>query len=159
MTKYNPAEFSSEAREQIDYAANNCACSYLRKSARAVTRRFDELLEPIGIRSTQLVILVELGHRGPLSLIDLSAAMVMEKSSLSRTLKPLRARGLVAMLPIRGSRQKTVVLTADGAACLGQAIPLWIDAHRAFTEIVGESEWQVMKPNLEKIAAIADEGY
>lgn len=143
--------FSNEEAAGLASAADECACLNLRKASRAVTRRFDEILDECGLRSTQLVILLELANQGSMSLKALSNALVMEKSSLSRTLKPLRNRGLIEMTNRQGSRQKMVSLTDRGAEELRSAIPLWAKAQTEFMEIVG-AEWTQMRDKLGQIA-------
>ena len=45
-----------------------CACSNLRKAARAVTQLFDAALKPARIRSTQFALLVTIAKLAPLPL-------------------------------------------------------------------------------------------
>ena len=72
-----------------------CACQQLRKATRVVTQRYDEALRPIGLRSTQLPILVTLAAHGPLFMTDLAESLVLDRTTLIRTLRPLQRRGLI----------------------------------------------------------------
>ena len=72
-----------------------CACLQLRKATRVVTQLYDGALRPIGLRSTQLPILVTLAAHGPLSMTDLAESLVLDRTTLIRTLRPLQRRGLI----------------------------------------------------------------
>ncbi len=52
------AVLNKTERNQCAQALATSACVNLRKSSRAITRWFDEALEPCGLRSTQLAILL-----------------------------------------------------------------------------------------------------
>jgi len=74
-----------------------CACSNVRKAARAVTQLFDELLQPTGLRSTQFTLLVAVALLGEAPVTQLSRALVMDRTTLARNLKPLESLGLLTV--------------------------------------------------------------
>ena len=69
-----------------------CACLQLRKTNRVVTQLYDEALRPIGLRSTQLPILVTLAAHGVLSLTGLADRLVLHRTTLIRNIRPLQRR-------------------------------------------------------------------
>lgn len=140
---------SDDERRQIDFATSTCACLGLRKASRAVTRRFDEILDPCGLRSTQVVLLLELARSGPMTMTRLAEALVMDKSTLTRNLKPLRARGLVD-LDASAGRHKLAVLTDQGVERLRAAVPLWRQAQEEFLQTLGNADWPAMLTVLDR---------
>ncbi len=148
------ARLSKNERAGVEFASDSCACFNLRKAARAVTRQFDEALQPTGLRSTQAVILVELARRGPMPLGQFADAMVMDKSTLSRKLKLLRGKGLIVMKPGTG-RQKLVSISDQGIQTVREIIPFWRIAQKQFLQSFGEEGWDAVLPSLTKIAAPA----
>ena len=66
-----------------------CACSTLRRAARAVTAAYDAALAPSGLRITQFGILRKLARLGPLPVTRLAAEAALDRSTMGRNLNPL----------------------------------------------------------------------
>lgn len=122
-------------------AAAACACFNLRKASRAVTQLFNAALQPSGLRSTQFVLMVVVRAEEPVSLPRLAHALVMDRSTLSRNLKPLEREGLLRATRSPERRGALVRLTPKGLRRLTEAVPLWEDAQKGFVERLGEARW------------------
>ena len=110
-----------------------CNCSALRQAARHVTRFYDALLFPAGLRATQFSILAKLRRRGPLTITALAAEMVMDRTTLGRNIRPLQRKGLVAVASgRRDPRSKELHLTETGLERLRAAVRLAPPAQRMF---------------------------
>lgn len=107
---------------------SECACLNVRKAARAVTQRFDDALRPAGLRSTQLPLLAATALYGRINVSALAEEVVLDPTTLSRTLALLERRGWIGMSPGEDRRTREVHLTPDGSRVLERAIPLWEDA-------------------------------
>ena len=129
-------------------AAGSCACFQFRKASRAITQHFDEILQPTGLRSTQLVILLALALNDDVSPAGLARQLVMDRSTLVRNLKPLEKRGLVVSRPGKDRRTRSVYLTESGRLELSQAIPYWEKAQGEFLRNLGGS-WEKLQVGLE----------
>src|SRR3954452_16109389 len=92
----------------------DCNCAALRQAARRVTRLYDQVLAPVGLRITQLPILAGLASVGPISMGALAESMVMDRATLGHNLRPLEAEGLVIMSVGADRRSRVVSLTAAG---------------------------------------------
>src|SRR5215217_5827709 len=79
--------------------ARACACANLRRAARAVTQVFDEALAPSGLRATQFTLLVTSRLMGESTINELAEKMAMDRTTLSRNLKPLVRSGLLEVRP------------------------------------------------------------
>ena len=145
-------EFSLGEKERIRLGRENCPCIALRKSTRAVTRRYDEVLDPVGLRATQLVILLELAYHGSATLSRLADLLVMEKSTLSRNLKPLESRGLLGFAQGEG-RHKLVQLTDEGVIKVRKAIPLWMEAQSETRHKADDRDWDTVLDTLDTLSA------
>ena len=75
---------------------------------------------------------------GPVPMGRLAEHMVMDRTTLSRNLKPLVGQGLIAVEPGEDRRARVLVLTADGIETLGRALPYWREAHVGMTRRMGE---------------------
>jgi DNA-binding MarR family transcriptional regulator len=128
-------------RDACKAAAAACACFNLRKASRAVTQLFNAELQPSGLRSTQFVLMVVVRAEEPVSLPRLARALVMDRSTLSRNLKPLERRALVEVTRADEGRGATVHLTRKGLELLAETVPLWEAAQRRFVGSMGEDRW------------------
>ena len=74
-----------------------CNCLALRQAARHVTQYYDQCLAPTGLRTTQFSILAKLKRLGPMTINALAADLVMDRTTLGRTMLPLERDGLIAV--------------------------------------------------------------
>lgn len=102
-----------------------CLCHASRRAARAVSRAYDTALAPLGLSSGQFALLAAIGAHGPTSVTRLSEVMLMEASTLSRNLAPLRRAGQISWDGSSGRRAGTITLTQDGERLLASAIATW----------------------------------
>ena len=144
MRKDNSADLSSEACRKV---LRQCGSFNLRKASRVVTQLYDDILQPTGLRSTQVVVLVMLGAERELSMARLARQLVLSPSTLSRNILPLERDGLVET-SYSGKRGKSVRLTARGRKALLHAFPYWQKAQTKFTQLVGADAWRALSKHL-----------
>lgn len=121
--------------------ARTCACFNFRKASRSVTQLFDQILAPTGLRSTQLVILITNQLLGPSSIARLARELVMDRSTLTRNLKPLMNLGLLQFSADEAGKHKSVEVTTEGKAALLKAGPYWEQAQGHLVSRVGPEAW------------------
>ena len=131
-------------KEKCAEAARVCACLNLRKASRAVTQLYDQALQPTGLRSTQFVVLVAVHLHEPATLAALARQMVMDRTTMTRNLKPLEAAKYIRRTMARDGRTGLLHLTDRGRRLVVDAIPLWERAQKRFVEQVGAQKWQTM---------------
>lgn len=144
MRKENRADLSSDACREV---LRQCGSFNLRKASRVVTQLYDDILQPTGLRSTQVVVLVMLGAEQELSMARLARQLVLSPSTLSRNILPLERDGLVET-GYSGKRGKSVRLTARGRKALLHAVPYWQKAQAKFTQLVGAGAWKELSRHL-----------
>jgi len=106
-----------------------CHCLAVRRAARQVTRFYDRLLQPSGLRTTQFSILASLHKSGPMTINNLAEALALDRTTLGRNILPLLRDGLVvANRRNQDRRSKSVHVTGTGAARLKMAMRLWTEA-------------------------------
>src|SRR6476660_5707093 len=111
---------------------DTCLCLHLQRSARAVGRRFDAALRPLGLTNGQFSLLMALNRPEPASLGGVAALLAMDRTTLTAALKPLQRRGLVKIAVDRQDRRgRRLSLTGAGRALLAKALPLWTETHNA----------------------------
>ena len=120
-----------------DEMIRDCACLNLRKATRVLTQFYDEAFRPTGLRSTQLPLLVTLAGGPALTLSALAEMVVMDQTTLSRNLKPLKEKGLIDVQPGKDRRYRVVQITTAGKALILKAKPLWDRAQANITQDLG----------------------
>ncbi len=121
-----------------------CVCLNLRGAARAVTQLYDEILKPSGLKATQFSVLAAVAIKGPASMSVISRTLVMDRTTLTRNLKPLLERRLVKMGKGEDRRQRTIQLTQNGKTALARALPLWKKVQNQVVTGLGQARWRGM---------------
>jgi DNA-binding MarR family transcriptional regulator len=134
-----------------------CACFNLRRAARAVTQHYDEVLRPSGLRATQFTLLTVIRGRGPIAIQQLARVLVMDRTTLTRNLKPLREAGLVEIEPGSDRRVREVSLTEKGHETLLQAFPLWQQAQGDFETRLGSAQLEALLSGLSVSVDVAQQ--
>jgi DNA-binding MarR family transcriptional regulator len=124
---------------------DTCLCHNVRMASRVVSRAYDEALRPTGLRATQVAVLAAVGARGALSITSLADSMEMERTTLTRNLRPLEEQGYVFIAPEGRHRSRVLRLTAAGQAVLLEALPLWEKAQRSALRQLGEQRWPAIR--------------
>ncbi len=132
-----------------------CACFKVRKAARAVTKLYEEVLRPSGLRATQFSLLMATRVMGPVTVVKLSQVTVMDRTTLTRNLQVLEKRGLIAINPGEDRREREITLTASGMEVLVQAIPLWEAAQERVRQGLGEEKMQNLLADLSEMISLA----
>jgi DNA-binding MarR family transcriptional regulator len=114
-----------------------CNCLAVRQAARQVTQLYDMHLAQVGLRTSQYSILAKLGRLGPLSINELAALMVMDRTTTGRAVRPLERDELVAIGPGQDGRTRVVRLTPAGAERLQAALQKWRQAQKQFEASYG----------------------
>jgi DNA-binding MarR family transcriptional regulator len=134
-----------------------CPNLNFRRTARAITRLFDLSFQNAGIRSTQFTILVAVAKTQPCSVGTLSKVLLIDSTTLTRTLRLLQKEGWVSISARSIKRQRFVSLTPMGVEALSRALPAWREAQRRFVDCVGQVYWITFRNELERLAYLADD--
>ncbi len=131
---------------------NNAAA---KRASRRLGHFYDEVLAASGLRATQYALMDQIARLGSPSLTDLAFALVLDRSALSHTLRPLERDGLVALRCVpEDKRVKRVELTADGQARLADGARLWKQAQSSFEAAFGSEEAAVLRTKLDLLASL-----
>jgi len=122
----------------IDVIARTGIALRLRSLNRVVTSLYDHALRPLGLKVSQLNILVitaKLGLAQPAEVCDLFR---LNTSTLSRNVERMPAKGWLVVVPGQDARTQSFRLTARGRKLLERALPAWEQAQRRATEVLGD---------------------
>ncbi|WP_233889770.1 MarR family winged helix-turn-helix transcriptional regulator [Paraburkholderia flagellata] len=116
-------------------------CFAIRQAARHISKLYERHLSEVGVTPTQFSILSTLARAPGLTMLEIAEAMVMDRTTLIRTLKPLERNGLVGeSSEIGNKRRLRLHITASGRAKLDKAIGHWRTAQASFETSFGERE-------------------
>ena len=110
---------------------DRCLCLHTQRAARALARRFDAALRPLGLTSGQFSLLNALNRPEPPPMAPVAALLAMDRTTLTAALKPLERRGLLRSEPGEDRRSRRVALTDAGRDLLAAAVPVWRAVHAA----------------------------
>jgi DNA-binding MarR family transcriptional regulator len=122
----------------IDTIAKTCIAVRLRLLNRVVTNLYDDALRPLGLKVSQLNILVvtaKLGLAQPAQVCDL---LHLDTSTLSRNVERMRAKGWLEVVPAEDARTQPFRLTAQGKRLLERAVPAWEQGQQQAEELLGD---------------------
>ena len=141
---------------QIEPLPAICNCLALRQATRLVTQLYDEELAAVELRVTQYSLLSVLARRGPSSLNELAAELVMDRSTLGHNLRPLERAGLVELaVDAEDRRVRRLELSARGRSKLAAARPLWKKAQRRFEESFGAASAAALRTLMQRVVRSA----
>src|SRR5260370_41036850 len=145
---------SAQATAPLVPPAGRCNVTAIRRAMRRVSQIYDEALALSGLRSTQRSLLVGIARAGSLTMRELAASLVLDRSALAHHIKPLERDGLVEVVADEhDKRNRLVGLTEAGWGKLAQSQPLWEEAQRRFERAFGEEKARAFRATLDYIAS------
>jgi DNA-binding MarR family transcriptional regulator len=121
---------SGPAFETTLRVRDTCLCLHVQQAARALARRFDEALRPLGLTNGQFSLMMALNRPQPPSMGQVAELLAMDRTTLTAALKPLERRGLVQVMPGPADRRsRLMTLTPAGRSLLSCAVPIWESTH------------------------------
>ena len=129
----------------------SCACHKVRTAARAVTRAYDDVLRPVGLRATQLTVLAAIAADESVSITAVAKLMGMDRTTLTRNLRPLEADGLIVVGNEGWRRSRTLEITKKGRTRLREALPLWEKAQKTLQANLSARGWHLIRKDLDDL--------
>ncbi len=130
-----------------------CYCGSLRQVTRVITQLYDRYLKPSGMITAQFSLLrFIVANRGART-SDLAKALLIDTSTLTRTLANLQLLGWIAQEVSEDRRERRWVITREGGKRLNRAIPLWEQAQAELDEKVGAGDMRRLARTVSEISA------
>ena len=123
--------------DNIDMIARECIAVRLRLLSRVVTKFYDDALRPLGLKASQLNVLVAAGKLGLARPARVCELLQLDASTLSRNVERMRAKGWLEVVPNEDARSQPFRLTPKGQRLIGQAVPAWTKAQRKAKRVLG----------------------
>jgi DNA-binding MarR family transcriptional regulator len=124
--------------QDVQEQVRRCVCGNLRSAARLVTQRYDDVLRPTGLRFMQFTLLAQLHAADKVIMTDLAQLASLDRTTLTRNLKPLIERGYVQITSGKDRRERLITMTDHGREALRKAVPRWEHAQDDMTAGLGQ---------------------
>jgi len=133
-----------------------CACTSLRKATRTLDRLYDARLAPHGLTTTQFALMRNIERAGQIVLNQLAGQLVMDRTSLYRTIRTIEAAGWVSITDGPG-KSRLARITPEGQAILRGAVPDWEDLQVEIHHRLGDDGWARLMEMSGAIIALGQE--
>ena len=121
----------------IDTIAETCIAVRVRLLNRVVTNLYDTALRPLGLKVSQLNILIvtaKLGLAQPSKVCEL---LQLDVSTLSRNVDRMKTSGWLETVAGADARTQSFRLTDQGKRLIGKAVPAWKQAQIEASKLLG----------------------
>src|SRR5262245_37766272 len=132
-----------------------CACANLRRASRAVSQIYAEHLRGTGLNISQFTLLQALSLAGKVTQGRLGRILVLDSTTLTRTLRTLEGKGWIRRRPGADRRERYVELTRAGGSRFTRALPAWNRAQALLRARVGRRRWSGLMTELSRIAGLS----
>ena len=137
---------------------DSCLCLHVQRAARALARRFDAELKPVGLTNGQFSLMMSL-NRPDLpgvpraTMRSVAELLGMDRTTLTAAARVLFDRGLVVVeAEAEDRRSKVLKLTEEGRRVLANAVPIWTRVHGEIERGLGQGEAKRLRRDLKVLS-------
>jgi DNA-binding MarR family transcriptional regulator len=130
---------------------NQCGLLLLRRASRAASKLYAGILEHADLDPSHFGILSSIKQFGPISISELANKADLDRTTVSRNLKPLIDKKLVTLADTPKGRTRVATITEEGKHALAAAIPRWTNAQQELRELVGDKDMNTLIEILNRI--------
>ncbi|HGY92455.1 MAG TPA: MarR family transcriptional regulator [Planctomycetes bacterium] len=136
--------------------AEECIAVRMRILNRAVTRIYDDALRPLGLRVTQMNILVAAGKMGIAHPAPMCRNLRLDGSTLSRNVERMKSKGWLETVSTADGRAQPFQLTRQGKDLLRSAQTPWRRAQKRARALLGDGFIEVLERTVERVRRDAE---
>jgi len=129
---------TAKTKRTIDTIAGECIAVRMRMLNRVVTNIYDDALRPLGLKVSQMNILVAAAKLGTARPAEVCERLHLDVSTLSRNVERMKARGWLEVIPDEDGRAQPFRPTAQGNKLVERATPAWNKAQARAKTLLGE---------------------
>jgi DNA-binding MarR family transcriptional regulator len=122
----------------VNKVAEECVAVRLRMLNRVITNIYDDALRPLGLKVSQMNILVAAAKMGTARPAEVCEYLHLDVSTLSRNVERMKARGWLEVVPDDDGRSQPFRLTPQGRRLLDKAVPAWGEAQQQVKQVLGD---------------------
>ena len=126
-----------------------CTCFRLRRAARQVSQIYDHELAAVDLSLNEYSILRHAERGGSCLLGELAGSLGMERTTLTRNIKPLLEAGWLRETRGEDARQRLISITANGRKRIASARPHWLRAQQRIEASYGAARTDRLRKDLD----------
>jgi DNA-binding MarR family transcriptional regulator len=126
---------------RIDTISRTCIAVRLRLLNRVVTNLYDDALRPLGLKVSQLNILIVTAKLGLARPAQVCEILQLDASTLSRNVNVMmmgKGKRWLEVVPDEDARAQPFRLTPQGKRLIEKAVPAWEEAQRQASDLLGD---------------------
>ena len=135
----------NKINDPIDRIARSCIAVRVRLLNRVITNLYDDALRPLGLKVSQVNILVVAAKLGVARPAQVCELLNLDASTLSRNVERMQARGWLEVVPDEDGRSQPFRLTAQGRKLLEKSVPAWEEAQEQATTLLGQAGVEMLQ--------------
>ncbi len=136
------------------HVRDHCLCLHAQRAARALARRFDDALRPVGLTNSQFSLLNALNRPAPATMSEVSRLLGADRTTLTAGLKVLEREGLTrTVADPADQRARRIALTPAGHARLITALPIWTALHAGLEAELDAGQPEQLRQGLNALSA------
>jgi DNA-binding MarR family transcriptional regulator len=135
----------------IDAISRTCIAVRLRLLNRVVTNFYDDALRPLGLKVSQLNILIVTARLGLARPAQVCQILQLDTSTLSRNVERMRAHGWLEVVVEEDARTQPFQLTPQGKRLIEKAVPAWEEAQHQAKELLGDEGMALLDKVAKKV--------
>ena len=122
----------------VELITSECLAVRMRILNRTVTKIFDNALRPLGVKVSQLNVLMVVARYGPISPSNITRRLNIEKSTLSRNIERMLTHGWLKVSHGESGHTQVVALGSPGRKLIEKSLPLWKTAQEQSIALLGQ---------------------
>lgn len=138
---------------EVEDVSCTCLAFNLRRASRLVSQVYDDAYRFMGLRNTQFAVLYALSKIQPATMLQLADQLDVDRTTLTRNLRPLEKEGYLTIGRGEDQREKRVELTRKGAKVLKEGFPAWCAIQGRIEALYGVEATAKLVGDLRKLAA------
>lgn len=146
---------ATTGQEECRFFETSCVSYNLRKSSHIVSRIYAKEMAEAPIRGPLFSLLASIHKLGPGTITAVANDLGLDRTTLTRNLKPLTKRGLIEIRQVTANR-KEIRLRPKGQAALRRSLDCWRKAQKRVVDALGEDRWNRMREDLRAVIALGD---
>ncbi|MGO9062511.1 MAG: MarR family winged helix-turn-helix transcriptional regulator [Candidatus Binataceae bacterium] len=128
-----------------------CIGFRVRKLNRMITAIFDGALSKAGLKISQFTLLVAVANLERAKPAELTRALQMDESTLSRNVERMRAKGWLRIVADEDRRSHSIEVTDKGQELIRKCYPAWEQAQEEVTKRLGTEGVVALRSALRKL--------
>lgn len=142
---------------KADHYLNGIDCAYAasRSAGRSVTKFYDLVLAPTGLKANQFITLKAIHEAREIAQHEFARKHLVALETLSRNFGGLRRKGLITARTGE-KREQIYTLTDKGLAVLNATLPYWERAQTRLRAMLGSDGWSGLLSVCNRVSAASE---